>query len=174
MTKEAHATERRTIALLVDNEFGVLARVIGLFAGRGYNIDSLTVSTVDEDKNLSRITIVTRGTPAVVEHIKALLAKLVPVHVVRDLTVASPHIEREVGLLKVKGTGKQRTGALALADRFGARVVDSTEESFVFELSDMPEKLDKFIHMMTPFGLIEVCRTGITAMARGSEGIDVS
>lgn len=173
MPKKPPKTERRALSVIVDNEFGVLARVIGLFSGRGYNIDSLTVSAVDEAKTISRITIVTRGAPRVVEHIKALLEKLVPVHTVRDLTVESPHIEREVGLLKVKGKGKKRTDALALADRFGARVVDSTEESFIFELSDTPPKLDKFTAMMTPLGLIEVCRTGVTAIARGNEGIEV-
>lgn len=168
----AAGLDKHTIAVLVDNEFGVLARVIGLFSSRGYNIDSLTVSEVDKEKGLSRITIVTRGTPATITQIMALLNRLVPVHEVRDLMVESPHIEREVALVKVLAKGKLRPDAQKLADRFGARTIDSTPESFIFELSDTPEKLDKFIRLMTPMGVREVCRTGVTAIARGLKGIE--
>ena len=163
----AEKPERRTLSVLVDNEFGVLARVVGLFSGRGYNIDSLTVSEVEHQSHLSRITIVTTGKPAVIDQIKSLLLRLIPVHEVRDLTIESPHIEREVVLAKVACEGKARAKAQSTADRFGARTIDSTEKSFVFELSDMPGKIDKFIGLLVPLGLVEVCRTGVTAISRG-------
>jgi acetolactate synthase I/III small subunit len=172
--KRSKEKERRTISVLVDNEFGVLARVIGLFSGRGYNIESLTVSEVDHDKGISRITIVTSGTPAIIDQIKALLERLIPVYCVRDLSIESPHIEREVGMFKVVSGGKDRTNALKVADRFGARVIDSTDHSFIFELSDTPPKLDKFIRLLKPHGLIEICRTGVTAISRGAEGISIN
>ncbi len=169
--QQAEKRERHTISVLVDNEFGVLARVIGLFSSRGYNIQSLTVSEVDHEKSISRITIVTRGKPAVIAQIMALLERLVPVYTVYDLTVAGPHIEREVALVKVVGEGKARAEALAIGDRYGARTVDSTENSFVFELSDRPEELEEFIALLRPLGLVEICRTGVTAISRGNEGI---
>ncbi|MFY7961840.1 MAG: acetolactate synthase small subunit [Elsteraceae bacterium] len=162
---------RHTIAVLVDNEPGVLARVIGLFSGRGYNIESLTVAEVDAAKGLSRITIVTSGTPMVIEQIKAQLARLVPVHAVRDLTAEGPHVARELALIKVKGRGEGRIEALRIADIFRARVIDATTESFVFELTGGGEKLDAFINLMTPLGLIDVSRTGIVAISRGAEGL---
>ncbi len=162
---------RHTIAVLVDNEPGVLARVIGLFSGRGYNIESLTVAEVDAGKALSRITIVTSGTPMVIEQIKAQLARLVPVHAVRDLTAEGPHVARELALIKVKGKGEGRIEALRIADIFRARVIDATTESFVFELTGGGEKLDAFINLMTPLGLIDVSRTGIVAISRGAEGL---
>lgn len=162
---------RHTIAVLVDNEPGVLARVIGLFSGRGYNIESLTVAEVDAGKGLSRITIVTSGTPMVIEQIKAQLARLVPVHAVRDLTAEGPHVARELALIKVKGRGEGRIEALRIADIFRARVIDATTESFVFELTGGGEKLDAFINLMTPLGLIDVSRTGIVAISRGAEGL---
>ena len=164
--------EKHTIVVLVDNEFGVLSRVIGLFSSRGYNIDSLTVSEVSHEKHLSRITIITHTSTPVIQQIMALLHRLVPVHEVRDLMVESPHIERGLALVKVIGTGESRVKAQQLADRFGARTIDSTEESFIFELSDTPEKLDKFIELMRPHGLKEVARTGVTAIARGAEGLN--
>lgn len=163
--------ERHTIAVTVDNEFGVLGRVIGLFSGRGYNIESLTVAEVNHDKNLSRITIVTSGTPKVINQIKTLLERLVPVHGVSDLTDTGKHVERELALVKVAGSGDHRIEALRIAEIFRARVVDSTVESFVFEVTGNPEKLDAFIDLMDPLGLIEVCRTGITAISRGTERI---
>jgi len=166
-----HIARRHTLAVLVDNEFGVLARVIGLFSGRGYNIESLTVAEVEHDKKKSRITIVTSGTEMVVEQIKKLLDKMVPVYKVHDLTVEGPHVERELALVKVVGEGANRVEALKLADVFGARVVDSTVSSFVFELTGENAKLDEFITLMKPLGLIEICRTGIAAMSRGKEGI---
>ena len=162
-------TERHTIAVLVDNEAGVLARVIGLFSGRGYNIESLTVAEVDPAEALSRITIVTSGTPMVIEQIKAQLERLVPVHRVVDLTVDGPAVERELALIKVRGVGDKRVEALRIADIFRARAIDSTEESFVFEISGSTQKLDAFVGLMRPLGLADVSRTGVVAIARGKE-----
>lgn len=159
--------ERHTLAVLVDNESGVLARVIGLFSGRGYNIDSLTVAEVDHTGHRSRITIVTRGTPLVIEQIKAQLGRIVPVHEVHDLTVEGPSVERELGLLKIVAQGEKRVEALRLADIFRAKVVDSTLESFVFEITGAPEKIDAFAELMRPLGLSEIARTGVAALARG-------
>jgi acetolactate synthase I/III small subunit len=165
------SVRRHTLAVIVDNEFGVLARVIGLFSGRGYNIESLTVAEIEHDKKRSRITIVTSGTETVVEQIKKLLERMVPVYKVHDLTVEGAHVERELGLFKVVGVGHNRVEALRVADIFRARVVDSTPESFVFEVTGESAKLDVFANLMEPFGLIEVCRTGIAAMSRGKEGV---
>jgi len=165
------AVERHTIAVLVDNEPGVLARVIGLFSGRGYNIESLTVAETDQRDNLSRITVVTTGTPMVIDQIKAQLDRLVPVHRVADLTDAGPHLERELALIKVAGAGEKRVESLRIADIFRARVVDSTIESFVFEMTGSTEKLNAFINLMVPLGLVEVSRTGVVAIARGSRGL---
>ncbi|HEV2675170.1 MAG TPA: acetolactate synthase small subunit [Aliidongia sp.] len=162
------ATERHTIAVVVDNEPGVLARVIGLFSGRGYNIESLTVAEVERSNSLSRITLVTSGTPMVIEQIKAQLSRLVPVHTVKDLTEEGPHVERELALIKVAGTGERRIEALRLAEIFRARVVDSTIESFIFEVTGSSEKLDAFIELVAPIGLVELARTGIAAMSRGT------
>ena len=162
------AVERHTVAVLVDNEPGVLARVIGLFSGRGYNIESLTVAEVDKRENLSRITIVTSGTPMIIEQIKAQLSRLVPVHKVHDLTEEGPFVEREMALVKVTGKGEARIEALRLADIFRARVVDTTIESFVFEMTGSAEKLNAFIALMEPLGLAEVSRTGAVAIARGA------
>ncbi len=160
-----------TIAVLVDNEAGVLARVIGLFAGRGYNIDSLTVSEVDTKRALSRITVVTSGSAMVIEQIKAQLGRLVPVHKVSDLTLDGPSVERELLLIKVAGTGEKRVESLRIADIFRARVVDSTNASFVFEMTGTTDKLNAFIDLMMPLGLIDVSRTGVVAIARGPEGL---
>ena len=159
--------ERHTLALLVENEPGVLARVIGLFSGRGYNIDSLTVAEVDHAGHLSRITIVTSGTPQVIEQIKAQLGRIVPVHDVHDLTVEGASVERELAMFKVVGTGDKRVEALRLADIFRASVVDSTLESFVFEITGAPEKIDAFADLMRPLGLTDVARTGVAALPRG-------
>src|SRR5687767_2811281 len=160
--------ETHTLSVLVDNEPGVLARVIGLFSGRGYNIESLTVAEVDRSNNLSRITVVTNGTPMIIEQIKAQLSRLVPVHKVHDLTDEGPSVEREMALIKVAGRGEARIESLRLADIFRARVVDSTTESFVFEMTGSSEKLNAFIALMDPLGLVEVSRTGTVAIARGS------
>lgn len=159
--------ERHTIAVLVENEPGVLARVIGLFSGRGYNIESLTVAEVDHTGHLSRITIVTTGTPQVIEQIKAQLGRIVPVHDVHDLTVEGPSVERELAMLKVVGDGEKRVEALRLADIFRANVVDSTLNSFVFEITGAPDKIDAFADLMRPLGLAEVARTGVAALLRG-------
>jgi len=166
----AEAIERHTLAVIVDNEPGVLARVIGLFSGRGYNIDSLTVAEVDHTGHQSRITIVTTGTPAVIEQIKAQLGRIVPVHEVHDLTVEGSAVERELALLKVAGLGDKRVEALRLADIFRANVVDSTLKSFIFEITGSPEKVDAFAELMRPLGLVEIARTGVAALSRGGEG----
>ncbi|WP_020179218.1 acetolactate synthase small subunit [Methylopila sp. M107] len=172
MEEHHDATARHTLAILVDNEPGVLARVIGLFSGRGYNIDSLTVSEVSHETNLSRITVVTTGPADVIDQIKTQLDRLVPVHSVVDLTLTGRALERELLLVKVRGKGENRTEALSLADAFRARVIDATIESFVFEITGKPDKLDQFILLMTPLGLVEVARTGVAAIARGPEGMD--
>ena len=161
-----------TISVLVDNEAGVLARVIGLFSGRGYNIDSLTVAPVDDSGQRSRINIVTSGTQMVIEQIKAQLDRLVPVHRIADLTQLGPHIAREMALIKIVApAGDKRAEALRLADAFRARVVDATTESFVFEMTGSTDKLDAFVALMRPLGLAEVSRTGVAAMARGPRAI---
>jgi acetolactate synthase-1/3 small subunit len=165
----AEASGRHTISVLVDNESGVLARVIGLFSGRGYNIESLTVAEVDPAERLSRITVVTSGTPMIIEQIKAQLDRLVPIHKVRDLTVDGPSLERELALVKVRGTGEKRVESLRIADIFRARVVDATIESFVFEMTGSTDKLNAFIGLMRPLGLVDVARTGVAAIARGPE-----
>src|SRR5262252_6961605 len=159
--------ERHAIAILVDNEPGILARVVGLFSGRGYNIESLTVAEVDRRNRLSRITIVTSGTPMIIEQIKAQLSRLVPVHKVHDLSQEGPFVEREMMLVKVAGKGEARIESLRLADIFRARVVDSTTESFVFEITGSSKKLNAFIALMEPLGLVEVSRTGAVAISRG-------
>ena len=164
----AQTIESHTLAVLVENEPGVLARVIGLFSGRGFNIDSLTVAEVDHLGHRSRITIVTRGTPAVIEQIKAQLGRIIPVHEVHDLTVEGPSVERELGLFKVSGKGEKRVEALRIAEIFRANVVDSTLESFVFEMTGTPEKLDAFADLMRPLGLSDLARTGVVALMRGA------
>lgn len=161
--------KRHTLSVLVDNEAGVLARVIGLFSGRGYNIESLTVAEVDAAENVSRITVVTAGTAMVIEQIKAQLGRLVPVHKVSDLTLEGPSVERELALVKVVGAGDKRVESLRIADIFRARAVDSTNESFVFEIVGSTEKLNAFIGLMEPLGLVEVSRTGVVAIARGAQ-----
>jgi len=165
----AEATSSHTIAVLVDNEPGILARVVGLFTGRGYNIESLTVAETDAREKLSRITIVTNGTPMVIEQIKAQLDRLVPVHKVHDLTQEGPHIERELALVKVKGTGEKRVEALRLADVFRAKVIDAKTDSFVFEVTGTSDKVQTFIGLMSALGLVDVGRTGTVAMTRGGE-----
>ena len=164
-------TETHTLSVVVDNEPGVLARVIGLFSGRGYNIESLTVSETEHEAHISRITIVTSGTREVLVQIKAQLERMVPVHSVADLTVMGEAIERELALIKVGGEGEHRVEALRLADAFRARVVDATARSFVFELTGKTRKVDQFIALMQPLGLIEVVRTGVTAISRGPEAM---
>ena len=166
---ESVAPRRHTISILVDNEAGVLARVIGLFSGRGYNIESLAVAEIDEIESLSRITVVTSGTPMVIEQIKAQLGRLVPVHRVSDLTLEGPHVERELALIKVTGSGETRVESLRIADIFRARVVDSTIDSFVFEMTGSTDKLNAFINLMKPLGLAEIARGGAVAIARGRQ-----
>lgn len=172
MAPKEETINSHTIAVLVDNEPGVLARVIGLFSGRGYNIESLTVAEVRARRHLSRITIVTTGTPMIIEQIKAQLGRLVPVHNVSDLTIEGPHVERELALVKVAGTGEKRVESLRIADIFRARVLDSTNESFVFEIIGDTGKLNAFIDLMKPLGLIDVSRTGVVAIARGAEALE--
>jgi acetolactate synthase-1/3 small subunit len=165
------AAASHTLSILVDNEPGVLGRIVGLFSGRGYNIDSLTVTETEHARQVSRITIVTRGTPMVIEQIGAQLGRLVPVHRVVDLTQEGPSLQRELALVKVRGTGNDRVEAMRLADAFHARVMDATTESFVFELTGRPAKIDQFIALMLPIGLVEVSRTGVAAISRGADGM---
>ena len=162
---------RHTIAVLVDNEPGILARVVGLFSGRGYNIESLTVAEVDRTNRYSRITVVTSGTPMVIEQIKAQLSRIVPVHKVADLTLEGPHVARELALIKVVSRGEPRMEALRIAEAFRAKIVDTSIESFVFELTGATEKIDAFLDLMRPLGLVELSRSGIAAIARGTRTI---
>ena len=162
--------ERHTLSIIVDNEPGILARIAGLFTARGYNIESLTVTDISEDDLVSRITIVTSASAHVMEQIIAQLERLVPVHKVLDLTVLGPHVERELALVKVVGTGDHRIEALRLADVYRARVIDATIESFVFEVTGGSDKIDTFVNLMREVGLVEVARTGIVAIARGAKG----
>ncbi|MEE8253175.1 MAG: acetolactate synthase small subunit [Hyphomicrobium sp.] len=161
----------RTLSVLVDNEPGVLARVIGLFSGRGYNIDSLTVTETEHEKHLSRITIITRGTPNVIEQIKHQLERLVPVHHVHDLTLEGRSLERELALIKISGRGEKRIEALRLAEIFRASVIDASTEHFVFEITGRTSKIEQFIQIMTELGLVEVARTGIAAIGRGPSSL---
>jgi acetolactate synthase I/III small subunit len=163
--------ERHTLSVTVDNESGVLARIAGMFSARGYNIESLTVADISEDDAVSRITIVTSGTAAVIEQVVAQLDRLVPVHKVTDLTVLGEHVERELALVKVAGTGEHRIEALRLAEVFRANVVDTTISSFVFEVTGASTKIDRFVELMGEIGLVEVARTGIVAMARGKTAV---
>jgi acetolactate synthase-1/3 small subunit len=163
--------ESHTIVVTVDNEPGVLARVIGLFAGRGYNIESLTVAETDRAAHTSRITVVTSGTPAVIEQIKAQLGRIVPVHRVVDITTEKPGIEREMALVKVAGTGDKRVEAMRVSQVFRAKALDTTHSSFVFEVTGAPAKIDAFIELMRPLGLVEVSRTGVAAISRGAEAM---
>ncbi len=162
--------ERHVLAVTVDNEAGILARIAGMFTARGYNIDSLTVADISENHAVSRITIVTQGPPEVIDQIRAQLERLVSVHKVVDLTETGAHVERELALIKVAGTGEHRVEALRLADVFRAQVVDTTTSSFIFELTGAPDKIDSFIALMRELGLVEVGRTGIAGMMRGAEG----
>jgi acetolactate synthase I/III small subunit len=159
--------EVHTLSVLVDNEPGVLARVVGLFSGRGYNIESLTVAEVAHAEHLSRITIVTSGPPEAIEQIGHQLERLVPIHKVTDLTSQGNAVERELAMIKVVGKGTDRDEALRLAEAFRARVIDASMESFVFELTGAVGKIDQFIDLMRPIGLVEVSRTGVAAMSRG-------
>jgi acetolactate synthase I/III small subunit len=164
------ASERHALTITVDNEPGILAKITGLFTARGYNIDSLTVADISDDHAISRITIVTNGPPQVIDQIEAQLERLVPVHKVTDLTTAGPHVERELALIKVAGTGDKRVEALRVAEIFRAHVVDTTTTSFVFELTGAPEKIDSFVALMRGLGLVEVGRSGVVGMMRGAEG----
>ena len=169
LEEASNVSETHTLSVLVDNEPGVLARVVGLFSGRGYNIESLTVSETEHEAHLSRITIVTTGTPMVIEQIKHQLDRLVPIHSVTDLTVLGQPIERELAMVKVAGTGEKRVEALRLAEAFRAQVIDASTEHFVFEITGRQSKIEQFIVLMQPLGLVEVCRTGLAAIARGPE-----
>ncbi|MHA1523707.1 MAG: acetolactate synthase small subunit [Alphaproteobacteria bacterium] len=165
----ADATERHTMSMVVDNESGVLARVIGMFSGRGYNIESLTVSETEHERHISRITIVTEATPAVIEQIKSQLSRLVPMHKVVDLTASGRPLERELAMIKVASKGDARVEALRLADAFRAQVIDATIDHFVFEITGRSNKIAQFIELMGPLGLVEVARTGVAALSRGPQ-----
>jgi acetolactate synthase-1/3 small subunit len=171
LVSETQTPERHTLSVLVDNEPGILARIVGLFAARGFNIDSLTVSETEHEKGLSRITLVTVATPKVLLQIKLQLERLIPVHKVHDLTAEGKALERELALVKVSSTGELRAEALRLADAYRAQIVDATTESFVFEITGKPSKIDSFIAIMMPLGLVEVVRTGLAAISRGAEGM---
>ncbi|HEX7712207.1 MAG TPA: acetolactate synthase small subunit [Sphingomonadaceae bacterium] len=171
MKIQQREAERHVLTILVDNEAGILAKIAGLFTARGYNIDSLTVADISDNHALSRITIVTNGPPQVIDQIHAQLERLVPVHKVTDLTETGAHIERELALIKVAGKGENRVEALRLADVFRAKVVDTTTESFIFELTGTPDKIDSFVALMRELGLVEVGRTGVVGMMRGPEGV---
>ncbi|APL94323.1 acetolactate synthase small subunit [Sphingobium sp. TA15] len=162
-------SERHVLSLTVSNEAGILARIAGLFTARGYNIDSLTVADITPDHAISRITIVTSGPPKVIDQIIAQLERLVPVHKVTDLTDNGPFVERELALVKVAGTGENRIEALRLADVFRAKVVDTTIESFIFEITGTTDKIDNFVGLMRQIGLVEVGRTGVVGLIRGKE-----
>lgn len=168
---ETQKNERHTLSVLVDNEPGILARVVSLFSARGYNIESLTVSETEHDSRLSRITVVVIATPKVLIQIKSQLERLVPVHKVHDLSAEGSFVERELALIKVRGSGDHRAETLRLADAFRAHIIDSTVESFVFEVTGKPEKIDSFIALMAPLGLVEVVRTGLAAISRGANGM---
>jgi acetolactate synthase I/III small subunit len=170
MKIKTEAAERHVLAITVDNEAGILAKIAGLFTARGYNINSLTVADISDNHAVSRITIVTHGPPAVIDQIHAQLERLIPVHKVIDLTEMGPHVERELALIKVAGTGDNRVEALRICDVFRAKVVDTTTSSFIFELTGPPDKIDSFIALMREIGLVEVGRTGIVGMMRGAEG----
>ena len=171
LTKETQTAERHTLSVLVDNEPGVLARVVGLFSGRGYNIDSLTVSETEHDRHRSRITVITIATPKVLSQIKLQLERLVPVHKVHDLTAEGASLERELALVKVAGKGDNRVETLRLAEAFRAQVVDATTDSFVFEITGRSSKIEQFVALMAPLGLVEVVRTGVAAISRGPQGM---
>ncbi len=170
MTMESRI-QRHTLSVIVDNEPGVLARVVGLFSGRGYNIESLTVAEVDHRAHNSRISLVTSGTPEVIDQIRAQLGRLIPVHRVIDLTIETPGIEREMALVKIAGTADQRSEALRQAQSFGAELIDTTDTSYIFELADAPGKIDAFIDLLIPLGFVEVSRTGVAAITRGAEAM---
>jgi len=170
LTQETQQTERHTLSVLVVNEPGILARVVGLFSARGYNIESLTVSETEHGRRLSRITVVV-ATPKVLVQIKLQLERLVPVHRVHDLTAEGNYVERELALIKVQGTGEHRAETLRLAEAFRAHIIDATVESFVFEVTGKPDKIDSFIALMSPLGLVEVVRTGLAAIGRGPVGM---
>ena len=172
MNADIETENAHTIAVLVDNEPGVLARVVGLFSGRGYNIESLTVAETDTKNNISRITIVTTGTPMVIEQIKAQLQRLVPVHNVEDLTMEGRSVEHELALVKVAGNGDKRVEALRIADIFRARAVDCTKDSFIFEIVGKSSKVDAFVELMKLLGLIDVSRTGVVAISRGVQSME--
>ncbi len=171
MSDQEEQVESHTFSVLVDNEPGVLARVIGLFSARGYNIDSLTVSETEHERHVSRISIVSSATPQVLEQIRAQLDRLVPVHMVRDLSTTERPLERELALIKVAGVGDARVEALRLSDAFRATVIDATVDHFVFEITGRSSKVNQFVALMMPLGLVEVARTGIAALSRGKSGI---
>ena len=171
MEERHDPNETHTLTVLVANEPGVLARVIGLFSGRGYNIESLTVSETESHKHVSRITIVTTGTPMVITQIKHQLDRMIPVHRVVDMTLTGRSIERELAMVKLRGIGEHRVEALRLAEAFRARVIDASIESFVFEITGSSSKINAFIELMRPLGLVEISRTGVAAISRGPEGM---
>jgi len=163
---------RHIISILVENEFGALGRIAGLFTARGYNIDSLTVAPTD-DPTLSRMTLVTQGDDRIVEQILKQLNKLLDVVKVMDITEAT-HIERELMLVKVQATSSEsREEFKRLADIFDARVVDVTDKTYTIEVIGRSRKLDAFLELLTNKSPMEVVRSGVIGMARGDKQMRV-
>ncbi len=171
LTAASKNKERHTLSVLVDNEPGILARIAGLFSARGYNIESLTVSETEHEQGLSRITVVTVASPKTLQQIKLQLERLIPVHRVHDLTAEGNPLERELALVKVSGIGEERVETLRLAEAFRAQVVDASTSSFIFEITGKTSKIEQFISLMVPLGLVEVVRTGLSAISRGPKGM---
>ena len=163
-------SEHHIIVVWVDNEAGVLARVAGLFSGRGYNIESLAVAEVDKKKHISRITIVTTGTPQVIEQIKLQLRKLIPVHKVADFKRNDPTILfKELALFKVVSSQKNRDKAKKVCKKYNSIVLDKSKNSFVIQVTALRRDIDKLIEALGPLGLVSASRTGAVAMTRGPE-----
>ncbi len=162
--------ENHIIVVWVDNEAGVLARVVGLFSGRGYNIESLAVAEVDKKKHVSRITIVTSGTPQVIEQIKLQLKKLIPVHKVADFSKNDPKILfQELALFKVVCSKKKQEKAKKLCKKHNPVVLDRSKNSFVIQVTALRIEIDKLVEILKPLGLVSISRTGAVAMTRGSQ-----
>ena len=154
----------------VDNEAGVLARVVGLFSGRGYNIESLAVAEVDATKNISRITIVTTGTPQVIDQIKLQLKKLVPVHKVADFKREDKKvIFKEMALLKIVSSQKKIDKCVKACKNFNPIILDKTKKSVVIQITALRREIDKMNKKLKPLGLVSASRTGAIAMTRGAE-----
>jgi len=163
---------RHTISVLVENRFGVLARIAGLFSARGYNIDALSVGTTD-DPDISRMTIVVKGDQRILDQVVKQLNKLIDIIKVTDYQ-DTPHIERDLVLIKVTADKATRSEMIQICDIFRAKIVDVAVDSIIIEMTGDEEKIEALLRMLRPFGIKETCRTGIVAMARGAKGISVA